>query len=66
MEGVFLQVIISTERSLEIPGRDFDFWTLLRAQADGDAGVLAATGQPVLSLTGPEAEVGRLMAALSA
>lgn len=65
-EGAFLQVILSTDRSVEIPGRDFDFWTLLRAQADGDARVLAATGQPVVSLTGTKIDVARLMEALRA
>jgi hypothetical protein len=50
-EGVFLQVIALANTDLEIPGRDFTATELLVAQAHGDADVLAATNQPVLSLT---------------
>ena len=46
-EGLFLLVIEKSSRSVGIPGRDFDFTTLLEAQAEGDATVLAETGQPV-------------------
>ena len=46
-DGVFLLVVEKPRRSVEIPGRDFDFTTLLEAQAEGDATVLAETGQPV-------------------
>ena len=46
-EGVFLVVIEKPSLSIGISGRDFDFTTLLEAQAEGDAAVLAETGQPV-------------------
>jgi glucose-6-phosphate isomerase len=49
--GVFLQLTTDEERDLQIPGRPFTFGQLIRAQADGDASVLAEHGRPVLSLT---------------
>lgn len=57
--GVFVQIVESTDVDLEIPGRPFTFGQLLRAQADGDAQVLAAHGRPVitLTLTDPQVEV---------
>jgi glucose-6-phosphate isomerase len=51
LEGIFLQIIQVPHRDIHIPGRDFSATQLLVAQAHGDASVLAATGQPVLSLT---------------
>lgn len=65
-EGVFLQVIATSNATVDIPGRDFDFWQLMRSQAHGDARVLGTTGQPVLSVTGAPEDVERLRAALSA
>ncbi|WP_434811577.1 glucose-6-phosphate isomerase [Microbacterium sp. bgisy189] len=50
-EGVFVQILESTEVDLEIPGRPFTFGELIRAQAAGDAQVLAAHGRPVVTLT---------------
>ncbi len=64
-EGVFLQVIATSERSLEIPGRAFNFLDLMQSQAHGDARVLVATGQPVLSVTGSHDDVDRVRTALS-
>lgn len=57
--GVFLQITESTALDLEIPGRPFTFGELIRAQAAGDAQVLAAHGRPVvtLTLTDPSAQV---------
>jgi len=57
--GVFLQILEQTDVDLEIPGRPFTFGQLIRAQAAGDAAVLAAHGRPVvtLTLTDPQAEV---------
>jgi glucose-6-phosphate isomerase len=49
--GVFLQILMAGEPDLQIPGRPFTFGQLIRAQADGDASVLADHGMPVLSLT---------------
>ena len=49
--GVFLQLVASGEKDLEIPDRPFTFGQLLTAQAAGDASVLADHGRPVLSLT---------------
>jgi glucose-6-phosphate isomerase len=48
--GVFLQLVAAAHPELGIPGRPFAFGPLIRAQADGDASVLAAHGRPVLSL----------------
>jgi glucose-6-phosphate isomerase len=63
-EGVFLQVIATPEAPVDIPGRGFDFGELLQSQAHGDARVLVATGQPVISLTGSHDDIDRLRAAL--
>lgn len=58
-EGVFVQILESADIDLEIPGRPFTFGELIRAQAAGDAQVLAAHGRPVvtLTLTDPQVEV---------
>lgn len=57
--GVFLQIVEHSDVDLEIPGLPFTFGQLLRAQAAGDASVLAAHGRPVvtLTLTDPAADV---------
>lgn len=49
--GVFLQLTTVEDEDLQIPDRPFTFGQLIRAQADGDASVLADHGRPVLSLT---------------
>lgn len=49
--GVFLQITSEEGPDLAIPERPFTFGQLLRAQAAGDAGVLAERGRPVLTLT---------------
>ena len=49
--GVFLQITTVEDTDLQIPERPFTFGQLIRAQADGDASVLAEHGRPVLSLT---------------
>jgi glucose-6-phosphate isomerase len=49
--GVFLQIVSVGMPDLEIPDRPFTFGELLRAQAAGDASVLAEHGRPVLTLT---------------
>lgn len=58
-QGVFIQILDSAEVDLEIPGRPFTFGELIRAQAAGDARVLADHGRPVvtLTLTDPQVEV---------
>jgi glucose-6-phosphate isomerase len=48
--GVFLQITGTPTAAVQIPGRDFDFATLVSAQAVGDARVLAEAGRPVLRL----------------
>ncbi len=64
-EGVFLQILESGDVDLEIPGLPFTFSELIRAQATGDAHVLAAHGRPVvtLTLTDPQVEVVSLFEA---
>jgi glucose-6-phosphate isomerase len=49
--GVFLQIITVEETDVQIPDRPFTFGQFIRAQAAGDALVLAEHGRPVLSLT---------------
>ena len=49
--GVFLQVTTVEDTDLQIPDRPFTFGELIRAQAAGDASVLADHGRPVLTLT---------------
>ncbi|MCR2792532.1 glucose-6-phosphate isomerase [Microbacterium sp. zg.Y625] len=65
--GVFVQILDAGEVDLEIPGRPFTFAELIRAQAAGDATVLAQThGRPVVTLTliEPQAEVLTLFEAV--
>ncbi|HET9323542.1 MAG TPA: hypothetical protein VFO03_06650 [Gaiellaceae bacterium] len=45
--GLFLQVLDDLGQELPIPGRDFGFRTLIRAQADGDMQALEERGRPV-------------------
>lgn len=49
--GVFLQITDIPSADLEIPDSPFTFGELIRAQAAGDASVLADHGRPVLTLT---------------
>ncbi len=49
--GVFVQILQSPARDLQVPERPFTFGQLIAAQAAGDAAVLAAHGRPVLTLT---------------
>lgn len=69
--GVFLQLVGAENEDLEIPGRPFTFGQLIRAQAQGDASVLAAHGRPVLTLTltgqegGQRAGLARIIDTLS-
>ncbi|MFD1719227.1 glucose-6-phosphate isomerase [Georgenia deserti] len=48
--GAFLQITGTPSAVVDVPGREFDFATLIAAQAGGDAGVLAELGRPVLRL----------------
>jgi glucose-6-phosphate isomerase len=52
--GVFLQVLDPGPDDVAIPGRDFGFAALLRAQADGDHAALVAAGRRVMRVA-PEA-----------
>jgi glucose-6-phosphate isomerase len=64
-KGVFLQVTVTDEPDLAIPGRAFTFGQLKRAQAIGDFESLAAHGRPVLRVhLGADVEAG--LAALRA
>ncbi|MCW2762494.1 MAG: glucose-6-phosphate isomerase [Marmoricola sp.] len=56
--GVFLQVTAEPLEDLEIPGRPFTFGTFIKAQAIGDANVLADHGRPVLRLHLTDQEAG--------
>ena len=49
--GVFLQILTVEDTDLAIPDRPFTFGQLIRAQAAGDASVLADHGRPVLTIT---------------
>ncbi|KQS07823.1 glucose-6-phosphate isomerase [Curtobacterium sp. Leaf183] len=49
--GVYLQILADDAGDLRIPGRPFTFGQLIRAQAAGDASVLAQHGRPVLTLS---------------
>jgi glucose-6-phosphate isomerase len=49
-QGVFLQLIGTGDKEIQVPGRDFGFSELMNSQADGDADVLAGAGRPVLTL----------------
>ncbi|MDZ4045778.1 MAG: glucose-6-phosphate isomerase [Rhodoglobus sp.] len=65
--GVFLQLTTVEDEDLQIPDRPFTFGQLIRAQADGDASVLADHGRPVLSLTlrNPAASIPLVLDALA-
>jgi glucose-6-phosphate isomerase len=65
--GVFLQLTTIEDEDLQIPDRPFTFGQLIRAQADGDASVLAQHGRPVLSLTlrKPSSSIPVVITALS-
>jgi len=65
--GVFLQLLGVPTEELGIPGRPFGFGELIRAQAAGDAAVLAGHGRPVLALTLTDLTAGasQLRAALT-
>lgn len=49
-QGIFIQIIAESEFDLAVPERPFTFGTLIRAQAAGDAKVLAEHGLKVLTL----------------
>lgn len=49
-QGVFLQLVGSESNDVPIPGRAFTFGQVIRAQAAGDARVLAEHGRPVLTV----------------
>ena len=48
--GSFLQLTGAVDKDIPVPGTDFSLGQLQRAQALGDAQVLAAHGRPVLRL----------------
>jgi glucose-6-phosphate isomerase len=65
--GVFLQITTVEDVDVHVPERPFTFGQLIRAQAAGDASVLAEHGRPVLSLTlrNPAASLPLIIDALS-
>jgi len=54
--GGFLQITGAVTQDLAIPDRPFTFGELIRAQAAGDAAVLAGKGRPVLRLHVPDVQ----------
>jgi len=48
--GRFLQIVDEPRQDLEIPGEDFTFGTLIRAQADGDLQTLRNHGLPAVRI----------------
>ena len=64
--GVFLQITATAYEDLAIPGREFTFGDFIKAQAGGDAQVLADHGRPVLRLhlTDHDAGLAQLAPAL--
>lgn len=46
--GRFVQVVDDPGEELPIPGRDYGFRRLLRAQADGDLAALSGRGRPIV------------------
>jgi glucose-6-phosphate isomerase len=65
--GVFVQILQSPHRDLQIPDSPFTFGQLIAAQAAGDAAVLADHGRPVLTLTltNPDAQMVALFEAFN-
>lgn len=49
--GAFLQIMAEPRMDVSIPGQDYSFGTLFRAQALGDFQALATRGRPLLRLT---------------
>jgi transaldolase/glucose-6-phosphate isomerase len=67
--GRFLQLVDRPSDDLPVPGADFTFGRLIRAQAAGDAAALARRGLPVLRLdlgADPASALRRLTQALAA
>ena len=64
--GVFLQLTATEDADLPIPDSPFTFGELIRAQAAGDAAVLAEHGRPVLTLklTDPATQKAALFGAI--
>jgi glucose-6-phosphate isomerase len=64
--GVYLQITTAPYEDLAIPGREFTFGDFIKAQAGGDAQVLADHGRPVLRLhlTDHDAGLAQLAQAL--
>ena len=48
--GRFIQVLDDPDEELKIPGRDFGFARLIRAQAAGDLAALAQRGRPIVRI----------------
>jgi glucose-6-phosphate isomerase len=59
--GLFLQLTVSDDLDLDVPGQDFSFATLARAQAIGDYQTLKAASRRVVRVDlGGDAETGLL------
>ena len=49
-----MQLLVDVAADRPVPGEDYSFGELLRAQALGDYDALVARGRPVLRVTDPE------------
>ncbi|TFD67557.1 glucose-6-phosphate isomerase [Cryobacterium sp. Hb1] len=65
--AVYLQILATPAKDLDVPERPFTFGELIQAQASGDASVLAEHGRPVLTLTltQPKQNISTLFKALA-
>jgi hypothetical protein len=48
--GLFVQVVDDTGEEIPIPGQDFGFGRLIRAQAEGDYRSLRERGRPIVRI----------------
>jgi hypothetical protein len=48
--GLFVQVVDDTGEEIPIPGQDFGFGRLIRAQAEGDYRSLKERGRPIVRI----------------
>ena len=64
--GLFLEIALTKEKKLPIPGRPWGFETLIRAQALGDYSALKSSGHRILRLDFPTNEFAAVKAVTQA